>query len=893
MRLLALLPVTSILACGTPGASDTAKSDTADTGTPDENPYEGDPGCINVDNTGDYPSISEAVVWAADGSTISVCAGTYTESVAVTKAVAIVAETGTVIEGASNLPAFDITATGASVSGFTVHSTRSGITVGAVDGVVLADLVIEDVANWGIETDGATGLQLVDSQITGAAYGGVYVNGGDLSASGSTFAELDSYGINANKGDVHVDSCVFDSIYLIGDSDGVAVNSVKGDVSGSGNTFVAMGLAAYLVDGGALVSAGDTIDDALYGVVALDGALTLSDVVITGALYMGVYGASNTDPLVVSNASVTVDPTSAVSLTYDEFAQQTLGGGILLASPTVELTNSEVTGYNNFGVIVGPYSSGQEVALTLDGLTITGVSRIGLQLNTTFGTADNVTITGLIEPEMEAPCKGTNDSYSYSVDRSAALLLFYGEVSMTGLVSSGNDGWGISNYANALSLTGATIASNTCSGIIDYTGTLTITDSTFTDSSSAAGIWEYGGVLNVSGTTFYASHTNSVYYYDDYTTGEQLMSVTSGGAVDITIASSPSSTISGNTFLEGDNAIQTQDSTVSITDNSFTSYTRYIVSSSNSTSDPVVNFERNTLDQIQYYALAASYGTIVMRDIEVLSQSEYNYETTTYWTADGSVYSSSTFSSYAPLINAYASDLEIDTLTTGPIVGDGINFSDSSVVLKDVSIGTGARYGIYGYWYSYAPDLEMSNVTLTDAAYYGINLFSYVEGGYIDISGLTVGETGYESLYVSDIDELFVDDAQLGPATSNGMTLYSIGAAEITDVDIAAAGTNGLYVYDSNVLLEGVSAVADGDDGLDITLGTATIVGNSFTGNGGYGMRCSGTTLTECLENDLSGNVAGEHSGCNDACSVDYTGGEDTGGGDTGGGDTAVVDTGA
>lgn len=882
MRLLALLPVTLLLACGNPGASDTAKSDTADTGSTPDNPYEGDPGCITVDGTGSYPSINEAITWAVDGSTINVCVGTYAESVAVSKAVAIVGEDGAVIEGPSNLPAFDITAAGASVTGFTVHSTRSGITVGAVDGVVLTDLVVEDAANWGIETDGATGLQLVDSVISGAAYGGVYVNGGDFSASGSTFSELDSYGIDANKGDVLVDTCVFDSIYLIGDSDGVAVNSVKGDVSGTGNTFIAMGLAAYLVDGGALSSAGDSVDDALYGVVAIDGAFTASDLTVSGALYMGIYAASNTDAITVSNTTITVDPTSSVSLTYDEFAEQTLGGGMLLAGPTVTVTDSSVSGYNNFGVIVGPYSSGQEVALAIDGLTITDVSRIGLELNSTFGTADNVSVTGLIEPEMEAPCKGTNDSYSYSVDRSAALLLFYGEVSMTGLTTANNDGWGISNYTNALTLADSTVASNTCSGIIDYAGSLTVTNSSFTDSSSASGIWEYGGVLNVSGTTFYASHTDSVYYYDDYYTGEQLMSVTSGGAIDITVASSPAATITGNTFLEGDNAIETQDSTVAITDNTFTSYTRYVVSSSNSTSDPEVNFERNTLDQIQYYALAASYGTILVRDVEILSQSEYNYESTTYWTADGSVYSSSSFSSYAPLFNAYASDLEIDSLTTGPIAGDAINFSDSTVVLNDVSIGSGARYGIYGYWYSYAPDLEMSNVTLADAAYYGINLFSYVEGGYIDISGLTVGPTGYESLYVSDIDELYVDDAQLGPASTNGVSLYSIGAAEITDVDVASAATNGFYVYDSNVLLDGVSAVTDGDDGLDITLGTATIVGNTFVGNAGYGMRCSGTTLTECLENDLSGNTAGEHSGCDDACSVDYTGGGDTGGADTG-----------
>ena len=77
-------------------------------------------GALPVGCGGQYSTIGATVKAATAGATIDVCKGTYNEDVAVDKAVTLVGQ-GAIVDAAKLDNGFDVSASGATIEGFTVE----------------------------------------------------------------------------------------------------------------------------------------------------------------------------------------------------------------------------------------------------------------------------------------------------------------------------------------------------------------------------------------------------------------------------------------------------------------------------------------------------------------------------------------------------------------------------------------------------------------------------------------------------------------------------------------------------------------------------------------------------------------------------------------------------
>ena len=210
--LLLLLPPL-LLACDD---DDTNK----DTGPADDTatPIVYDEGCILVDGAGGYAWLNDAITVAQEGATIEVCAGSYEEAVVVDKPVHIVGAGAdlTLWDAPTNTAAFTFTAvSGASLSGFTIASTRSGIELQDTSQVDLSDLSISDVGNYGIQSKDSSAVTIVDSLFSNDQWGAVLVDGGDLAVADSTFSYNPGFAVKATSdADIDVSGCdIFGTTY--------------------------------------------------------------------------------------------------------------------------------------------------------------------------------------------------------------------------------------------------------------------------------------------------------------------------------------------------------------------------------------------------------------------------------------------------------------------------------------------------------------------------------------------------------------------------------------------------------------------------------------------------------------------------------------------------------
>jgi parallel beta-helix repeat protein len=91
-----------------------------------------------------YRSVNTAIERAAKGDTVHVCAGTYAESVEVTKAITLEGDSGAVIDATGQNVGVDVSASGATVTGLTVqNATGQGIFVHEARDVTIEQNVIQ------------------------------------------------------------------------------------------------------------------------------------------------------------------------------------------------------------------------------------------------------------------------------------------------------------------------------------------------------------------------------------------------------------------------------------------------------------------------------------------------------------------------------------------------------------------------------------------------------------------------------------------------------------------------------------------------------------------------------------------------------------------------------
>ncbi len=127
-------------------------------------------GTIYVPN--DYPTIQEAINNAADGDTIVVYPGTYTENIIVNKSVAIIGHAGSIVTSTDwSLPVFRVTANNVHIEGFNITGDAdAGVDLENVVGCVIINNTIKVDSEVGVNLKNTTNCNISNNIVDDGIY---------------------------------------------------------------------------------------------------------------------------------------------------------------------------------------------------------------------------------------------------------------------------------------------------------------------------------------------------------------------------------------------------------------------------------------------------------------------------------------------------------------------------------------------------------------------------------------------------------------------------------------------------------------------------------------------------------------------------------------------------
>ncbi len=907
-----------VLALGCPEGGKDEDSGGSDIGSDTGDIDHGPPGCINLNGEeGDFATITEAMKYAADGDTVNVCAGEYSETVTILKAVAVVGEGSLLnsIDAPVNQPAFDIVANDASVSGFTITSTRSGVVVEDSTNVALTDLVFDAPANYGVEASEATNLTISGCTFTYAAYGGVFLSGGSATVDSSVFNEPTSYGIWATDGNVLMaTNNVFTGVVATANdgSDGHAIFAQKSTVSTMQNQVSATELFGFWVEDGSLTMDGDVINDAAYGVLAFDSVFTATGVSIYGAQSQGIYASTSSGPVAITDTNVLLNGGATTGLTscsagYTEFAGWC--GGILVAAPELSLSGVSIADYENYGVYLVPYKASGEMNLSITDTSLDNNGRWSLFASNVVAAVDGLSVTGHREPDAA----NTQPCYGY-VNQGTSAVFELSELTMVNSTIVGSEGWGLSLVQSTADVAASTLGAAECAGIISYESTLVGSGNTFGSGTDYGAVFNYSGALILDGNSFVDTRVTDIDTYEDTSNpGAYTRYEYTNQGRDVTSTYGTACQISNNTFTGGGISVVVEISGCDIRGNSWNDYNGTLVQAyQGDPSDPVV-VKDNAADDFGGQAVYATYGYVEVEDFRIGDTRPYSYGYASYYVAaDGTEtlnysyeasYGNPVFESYG-YYYGYWSDTDADgiadtytetalpsgmslkNVSVGNAYSTVVQGQEATLEIVDLSVESSGGYGLYAYWGHYAPELEIEGMDIGSTAYAGIQLdANSADAGYALLTDVEIGVaggagvslTGFAEWAVSELSVLDAgshgfyatgENSYYDSATSTWMTTPLEHIGSLQDSVIVGATLEGVYVQNGTFLLEGVNVSSADTHGVTLGSLTAWVEDNALTGNNGYGMACSSVVFSYCGANDLSGNTAGEHDGCSDDCVV-------------------------
>ena len=924
MRVALLLPVLA-LAVACPGSESDPKDTSGGSETGEIVDIDhGPPGCINLNGVeGDFDSIMQAVGFSLVGDTVNVCAGSYTEGVVVDVGVHIVGEGSatTFIDAPTNEPAFDILGDGGSVSGFTITSTRSGVTVDGAADVSLSDLVFNSPANYGIEANAATNLTVSAATFLTPVYGGIFLSGGSATVDSSVFTEATSYGIWAT-GDAQLiaSNNIFDRIRQTSTdgSDGFAIFGDGATVAMSHNVVTTGDLVGVLVSSGALTLDGDLFMDTPYGVYASASTFSADGVVIYGATTQGIVVTTKSD-VTLTNTAVQLnggETQGLASCSNDYSAFNGQCGGVYIEADSVVIDNLAISDYESFGAFVAPARNNGSVEATVSNVTIDNVGRWGFYITDGTATFDALSITGLREPDTSQVYDCTYEvegSYYTSVDRGAGLLVYNGDATVTNSTFAGSEGWGLSAVNGTATVSSSLFSGAVCSGIINFQSGMTVLASTFSQpaeqNTEYGMIFDYQGAIVVEGNTFVDTKAWYISEYDDGLGGVDRY-VQSGAGRDFITNGSTGCLIKDNTFTGGDNSLDIEMAGCDITGNTWSGYNGTILATYMGTESDPVRFSGNTVLDHAGYIVYSTYGTTSVEDLTVGDLGEYAYSySQTNIAADGTEvvgysyaysYGQQAFYAYGSY-SVYDSDLDgvaesetliaaglkLENISIGAAIGGVVSGYNASIEITDVQVESASGNAVYGYWAGGAPEVEIDGLEIAEVTGSGIALSAYTkDDGYAllsdiafdTVSGTAVSITGFSEWSMEDVS--IVDAGGYG-VTSNGSYSYIMdystytyvyGTREplvsISGVEIDGATYDAFAITNGIVSIDSSAGMGGDADGVTLDSVSASITNNIFAVNVGYGMTCSNTVLDVCSGNDLSANTRGTHLDCSDDCSL-------------------------
>jgi len=926
MRLITLsTPLLLLIACGD---KDTAINPT-DTGeVAEEITYEA--GCFVVDGGDGYKYLNDAIAVADEGSQISPVgcdSFEHEELVVIDKPVRLVGigQDRFILVAPVNETAITITADNVEISDFGIQSTRSGIVIEGGNNVHLHDLTISEVGNYAIKTIDAD-VQLDDLTLWNNGDGAVNISGGSVEASGLDVRGNEGHGIYVDSGamltlsDSEVVEAQPTDVTAISDGFGVYVDGGSTLIS-SGNLYDGNTLMGVQSVNGTVEMTDDTVSGSLSTGIWAEGpgSLSLNNVTVDGNLTYGIISMTSGE-LSIQDVVVSVDP--LMSPSYDATAWEENGFGsmgVFSNSNAVNINNLEITGYNNCGMNLQSEGS---TAFTVEGLNVHDVGRKGIIVAGHTGTMNNVVIKDIFDLDglsSTEPDENGNipdvSTFCQTVDRNAGASIINADLTVSNVLTQDVQGFGWSVIQSNMALDTAFAQRNTCSSFLAFFGgiqgtNIEIADNNYVYDGLGAGVVGYEATLfSMENSTFRGTTTEvldiSAFLYKS--TG----------------------TFTNNTFTGAGIALYSNQAEIQSTGNTFSEQAAYSAflstelpngSEHRFDNDTFIG-TRNEASNIPPVPVFCTDAGIVGVDGSSFTDVQSSYGM--YLDNCGSEIENATFSEidnysiYAFNRDHDISDSSFTSVNELASYYNTIHFQGNDAMninLADIEITNGLGKGVYAYSYNAdtAPmNINISGLELNNLGNEGIyigNATAFIEDvsidgasngislveSVVDIANTSIVNTTLNGLFAdtceTNIDTLSITTsatsgiaADGGTMTLNNGTLdgtvesvfYGYNGADVTiDGSTFQNGTVGLELTGTDTIpvtfaVTNSSFDLNSDSGVSLTYATGTFESSNANNNLNLGIECADTTITSCTGNDLSSNVTGEQSGCDETCGVE------------------------
>ncbi len=887
MTLLITSTILALTACdGSILPDDSGTTD--DSGLDTDHHYE--EGCHTVDGARGFAWLTDALKVADEGSEIMLCPGGFEEKVTIDRSVTLVGsddptDPTTWIAPVNELAAEITGATSVTLRGFSVESTRSGFSVESAANITFDDVHFTSIAGTAIAAEDTEDLVVTGCSFTAPEFGAVEVDGGSASIEDSAITGALGFGVKAQgQAEVSVSDCTISETSYTeltpdgGIDDGFAFWGIEEATLVSTNNTYTDNLGTLWAEEADLDSSGDTVAGGTYGMYCGYGACIVEGGAFIDNLGYGIIAVNQGDTVSIANTLISGDP----EVVLDDPENGLSVGLWVQADGTAELTDVTITGHNGTGALITPFNGDLDVLI--DGLTMDDNGRRGLSLSEVSATLIDVNVDNLRE---------VDDGVIYYDDGSAliqhgfAVSVFGGSyVSWTGGGARDSELINVVNLQSTLVMDGVELAGGTYFGAWNIEGDLTFKNGVVTDAPFRGGIMsQYGASVTVQDSEFVDSHQDYTWGYSGTDgNGEEYVYeyVYHDYSTDISSIYDGPIEVSGNTFTNGSNGIEiignTSDAVVE--DNAWSDYNRNAVYvSSQNTSNPV-EITNNTFEDVGAYAIYCSYGAARIQDASIDKVHGYRNAATVY--LNGEYNYDWDYDTYAAALYSYACDLELDTVAVTDSIEHGVQLRNSNLVVLDLTVGAGSEQGsstegsVYFDFTYGTPDLLASGVTVTgNAAGAGVLVrgSSSYPGGTVSLSNVTVADSSgdglvVESLYDTDVS---LEDVTVTDSAYDGIS-SSYTDLSLTNAVVSANTDNGITMYGTEgspveVTFEGLTVRGNSGQGLLLQDAIATLTDAATTANTGYGIRCEDSvTLYGCDTTDLSANGDGPHCGCHESC---------------------------
>ena len=887
----------------------TDRNDTGDT-------FPWEVGCIEVEGVqGKFNFLSDAVEYGGDAPVITLCNGfsPVLETVAINKPTVIIGGGGgrSVISAPINEPLMQV-ASGVTLTmeGVKMQSTRNAIEVYEDAVVDLTDVTFDGVENWGIEARDAT-ITIRDSNFDdvgggGAGYGGIYMNGGTLDVSGTTFNRSHQWGIRGEeRAQITLTENVFQATTFVGDGSllngfGVSLSSLS-EATLSDNVFSGNVIGGLHLETGGVVLTNDRFDGDYVSIWAENP----SQLKATGVRVHNAsrYGAALISAQTVdfTDVEITADPelVGVDDLTTEDTDEGSFG--VIAVDATVAWAGGKIEGYNSVGMrLVTQLSTGS--SLTASDLSFVNNGRLGLQTIIAEVDLTNVTIESTRADSEYCQANG-----NITCDMGAWLQ--ESSVTWTGGNILNNEGWGALVYNSSLNLSEVTLANSGLDALYVVDGAVVTNDVTF-DGAGQQGIFALASAITVKNSTF---QNGKFWSYSEATLIE-----TSGAGVDIAAYSDSTVVVADSVFVNGDTAIDIVQSNATVENTTFTDYRRRAVDAL--LVDKLTLRDVEFLDSGPYAVTGSSVDALLLEDVTVKDSIPWTYERRTLDEL-GNIVNSTVEYRHGPAFslstcNTILEDVTLDNLddtaivaTGSPLEIDNLTVRGTGTSSTELSYAVEAIFGTGQVAELVVDDLTVTGVANGGAASFlavrststtprpvgdlaefsqvsiGTDVFgvSGVAGnglalsGFVDglLDGVRIENVGGDGLLLTDTHIAVTGTTELfdgGIHTTGGAGLAVKGQADsalVSELTIENTTGPGILLDNAAASLTGLSVEGSASEGvkaagassaltaLDLTLGTLGTDALSFVGGnhsltrvssdtaGGWGMTCAGDTETD------------------------------------------------